>query len=181
MLALMLMLYGPVPSASPALLEPANAPIAAFVEARDMLAARRFADLTALLERLRNSSEIPENADALRWRLAAFELQDAKTSELLDEWIKAQPKSLVPLLARAAHRSQLATDARGAKFASETSPEQFRGMAEALVGLALAETLSPTDKHVTWWRTYIAAHEQQLKERRPLLESGARIVPSPHP
>ncbi|GIH29286.1 hypothetical protein Aph01nite_75960 [Acrocarpospora phusangensis] len=50
----------------------------------------------------------------------------------IGEWVAAEPDSTVPLLVKGVHGVSWAWEARGGRYASETSAGQFRGFAERL-------------------------------------------------
>ena len=112
-----------VPSAGP--------PVAALVHARDLLLARKYVVLTRLVEdQQRAAAANPAKEDELDWTLNAFRLTNAGVPRLINDWAAASPKSWAPLLARAVNGAVQAGLARGERWASETSADQFRQMAE---------------------------------------------------
>lgn len=129
MIELLLLLAGPA-------LPSAEAPVAALVEARDLLMARKHAALTALVEaRQAAAAKDHAKADEFDWTLNAFRLDNAAIPGLIEDWVKGSAKSWAPILARAVNRGSQAALARGTKWASETSADQFRRMAELEAGM----------------------------------------------
>ncbi len=59
-----------------------------------------------------------------------FDARYRNSGDLLDAWVDSAPWHYAPYLARAVQHYGLAWDARGGRFASETSEEQFRGLEE---------------------------------------------------
>jgi tetratricopeptide (TPR) repeat protein len=109
----------------------AEAPVARVVQARNLLIAKKYVELTRLVEaQQRDAAKDPAKAEELNWTLNAFRQTDPPIPSLINDWVAASPKSWAPLVARAVNSGEQATLARGAKSASQTSREEFRRMAE---------------------------------------------------
>jgi tetratricopeptide (TPR) repeat protein len=115
----------------------ADAPIESRADVLRTLFERDFATLTRLIEQRQADleSDIRREGDLARIT-GAFRTADPAVAALLDEWIEAEPSSYAARLARAEQRVVLAWERRGNRYAKDTSEEQFRGMAEALTGVA---------------------------------------------
>jgi tetratricopeptide (TPR) repeat protein len=114
----------------------AHDPIAAMAQTRDLLRARKHAVLTSRVEdQQRAAATSSLKADELDWSLNAFRVEDTEIAALIDEWVAASPKSWAPLLARALNKGARARAARGEKWASETSADQFRRMGVLQAGM----------------------------------------------
>ncbi len=130
-LSLVLLLAGSLPSA--------EAPVGALVEARRLLMNRDYAALTALVEaRQAAAAKDAAKGHAFNWTLSAFALDNSAIPSLIEEWVERNPKSWAPFLAQAVNKGMRATRARGEKWASETSDDQFRRMAGLQAGMAAA-------------------------------------------
>jgi tetratricopeptide (TPR) repeat protein len=103
----------------------------------ELLRAREFDTLTRIVEN-RNQRALADAKE--EWELGrvidAFQISDDTLSPTFDDWVQASPTSYAPLLASAEYRFGLAYMARGKRFATDTTPEQFAGMSEQLQLLA---------------------------------------------
>jgi tetratricopeptide (TPR) repeat protein len=111
---------------------PAEAPVRALQEARDLLYARQFAELTALVEtQHREAARDPALENQLGWTLEVFYSKAPEVPRLIDEWVQQDEVSWAPLLAKAMSSSTQASLARGTRWASETKASQFEAMERA--------------------------------------------------
>jgi Flp pilus assembly protein TadD len=94
-----------------------------------MLRKREFAALTSLLEakRGRVAHDIRHESEWHRV-VQSFDIADRSITPLIEDWVAAAPASVVPLIASGTQMYALAFDARGTKYATETTVEQFAGM-----------------------------------------------------
>jgi tetratricopeptide (TPR) repeat protein len=110
-----------------------------------------------------------------------FSVADPRLRPHLDAWVAAEPQSAIARLARAAHSVAMGDAARGTKFASETSEEQFGTMRAwyriALDDLARARAIDPTNVMLSWLRLHLATHVMGPEARRAILDEGLRSVP----
>ncbi len=96
---------------------------------RGMLESRRFDALNSLLHKYQVASEtIPLAEDLLFAGYNAFRKNDPRYEGLMTDWIKKFPNMYQPYLARAEYYYNAAWNARGTKWATETTQEQFQGM-----------------------------------------------------
>lgn len=99
---------------------------------RALLARRRFAELTAYVEKLEADFEAdPKRELWAHDAVDAFHSADATLLEPLDEWANAHPQSFAPYVARAQHWITVAYARRGGKWASETPASNFTAMEDA--------------------------------------------------
>ena len=123
MIGPLLLAVSTLPSAAP--------PVAALVQARDLLLAGKYVALTRLVEDQQRAAEAnPAKIMELEWTLNAFRITNAEVPRSINDWVAASPKSWAPLLARAVNTAVQSGLARGEKWASQTSPDQFRRMGE---------------------------------------------------
>jgi tetratricopeptide (TPR) repeat protein len=93
------------------------------------LRARKFDQLEATLTSYQSAAEkaVTQEANMVH-AFAAFYRDDPTFEAPLKEWVSRSPKSYAAHLARAVYLNGKGWDARGAKWASETSTEQFARM-----------------------------------------------------
>jgi hypothetical protein len=172
MIELVLLLAGPVlPSAEP--------PVAALREARDLLNARKHAELTTLVEaRQAAVTKDPTKGSQLDWTLNAFRLDMAEIPGLIEEWITASPRSWAPLLARAVNRGKRAALARGERSASRTSDDQFRRMAELHAGMRAdcRMVLSRNRAVCPCYEELVLAAKHGSRERDPQIDQAFEVA-----
>ncbi|MBI4817335.1 MAG: DUF4034 domain-containing protein [Deltaproteobacteria bacterium] len=98
-----------------------------------LLRARKFEQLETYLASYQADFEADLRKE--RWSIdsaRAFFIPDLSLEPILDEWVAHSPKSFASWLGRGVYLSARAWDARGEKYASETSAEQFAKMRELL-------------------------------------------------
>jgi tetratricopeptide (TPR) repeat protein len=105
-------------------------PYAKHASLRLLLAQARYDELEAALEQFRAAAlwDFENGENRLSQAFRAFNVSETDVSAQIDEWIETRPKSYQAHLARAYCDLTMALDARGEKFARETSEEQFRVM-----------------------------------------------------
>ena len=109
------------------------------MEFQKFLSERKFEDLDAKANALQAEYETGRISSAeLLHGFRAFYSVSAKTTPLVDEWVRLFPRSYAARLARGIHYRYLAGEARGGKWISETSPEQVRTM-EHYLDVAMGE------------------------------------------
>jgi tetratricopeptide (TPR) repeat protein len=102
-----------------------------------MLRARDFERLTGAVDAKRAAVHADiRNESELHRVLETFAIGDPSLAALIEEWMAAAPESASPYLARASHSYELAFDARGRKYANQTSDEQIAGMERHLAEVA---------------------------------------------
>jgi tetratricopeptide (TPR) repeat protein len=148
-----------------------------------LLRARRFDELDAWLVDLQQQFEDDPRKE--RWPsagLAAFDVADPQLGPLLDAWVDAKPGSYMALAARGVYHNAAAWKERGGRWASETTPKQFRAMeAEhrtAFPDLAEALRLHPTLTEAS--RTLIEigkANGRPKRELRQILDAALKRCP----
>src|SRR6266850_23659 len=95
-----------------------------------MLRAREFAKLDVILRAIQREYEadpLTEHQVDIAW--GVFSRTGAGLSPLLDEWVAQMPRSYAARLARGSYLMHMGYSARGSRFSSQTSAEQFKGMA----------------------------------------------------
>jgi tetratricopeptide (TPR) repeat protein len=121
------------------------------LEVLRLLRYRELDALTRLIESLQRRFEDDFQAELdLGLAVTSFRIADPTLTPVLDDWVAAEPRSYVPLLARAKHFQAVGFARRGAKPASETPDEQMRAMrtylakavADAKAALALHSKLT---------------------------------------
>jgi tetratricopeptide (TPR) repeat protein len=96
---------------------------------REMLEKRMYNDLNNLLHKYQVAAETnPLAEDMLFASYEAFRKSDPRYEGLITDWIAAFPNMYQPYLARAEYYYNTAWEARGTKWATETTQEQFQGM-----------------------------------------------------
>jgi len=97
------------------------------------LRARNFNKLEATLTSYQTAAESNVTQEVnVHQAFEAFSRTDPALDALLREWIKRSPRSYAAHLARAEFLFEEASNARGAKWASETSAQQFQRMGDYL-------------------------------------------------
>ena len=87
---------------------------------------------------MRNSTLISSPARQTYWKrqlavaFEAFAFADPALGPILDDWVKSEPTSYPAHLARAKYRAELGWQARGSRYANETSEQQMNEMASRL-------------------------------------------------
>jgi tetratricopeptide (TPR) repeat protein len=98
---------------------------------RGMLAAKRYADLTALFTKLQDDFEADQTRES--WVIDAGDAFDSAEPELapgIDAWVAAAPDSFAPHFARGTCLHAVAFAKRGAKWANDTPAEDLAAMKE---------------------------------------------------
>jgi len=102
-----------------------------YLRTRKMLERGRYNDLNRMLHKYQMFSEMDPTAENILFEsYDAFRKNDSTYEGLLTDWVKATPETYQPYLARAAYYFGAGWNARGEKWASETSQGQFEGMGE---------------------------------------------------
>ena len=109
------------------LLPTVKEPLAHLEQVRGSLGALDFRALNASMAKDQQEAEAG-NGERWEWTLRAFDAADARIDGALQKWEAQFPGAWQPLLAQAARLSSSADNARGTKWASETSEEQFARM-----------------------------------------------------
>lgn len=95
----------------------------------DLLRARKYAELNALLEGYQKDFERDFLTEYTVFdAFESFSTQGPQIEPFLDEWVAQMPGSFPPYLARGCHYNARGWETRGSEWASETSEEQFSGM-----------------------------------------------------
>jgi tetratricopeptide (TPR) repeat protein len=123
----------PVAASFPLPVTPIEAAPGSRLEARRLLAARKFSELTRLFEakQARAVADV-RHEDELARVVLAFDVADEAMTDLLDDWVNEEPKSWPAHLARAKHLAAVAWARRGGKYRNETSGKQLAGFDEYL-------------------------------------------------
>lgn len=97
---------------------------------RDALVNKDFKKLNSALENYQKAYEqdIANEDDVFDTYYQAFFFKGSGYEALLDEWVQSYPDHYQPYLARASYYCRMGWDARGGKFASETSDDQIESM-----------------------------------------------------
>jgi tetratricopeptide (TPR) repeat protein len=148
-----------------------------------LLRARQFDTLETWLSDLQSQFESD-------WRkeywpmdaLDAFGNPDPTLKPLMDEWVEAKPDSYMALAARGIHHEAIGWHRRGGNWASETPPENFRGMEEAHrasfpdLDLALMRRPSLVAVHRTLIRI-AKANSAPSRVKRGVLDQALAVCP----
>jgi tetratricopeptide (TPR) repeat protein len=96
---------------------------------RHLLRVRKYDELNAVLAGYQAAvEENIANEEALFTAYDTFDVQEKSYETLLNDWVAATPDAYQPYMARARFLHRMAWQARGTKWASETSREQFEQM-----------------------------------------------------
>lgn len=99
---------------------------------RRLLRERRYDELTRMLEAFQRIAETDCSRELVGLdAFEAFQSADPTLEPLLDEWVRASSASYAPLVARGHYWAIVGSVRRGGKWASETTPEQWKAMADA--------------------------------------------------
>ncbi len=131
----------PPAHAYPALATTAASPT---LQIRAMLREGKFGELNALLAQRQEEARTDVRREAdLFAAYGAFAVNDRSYEERLNRWVAAFPQSYQPYLARAGFYAHMGWEARGTKWASETSDDQFKAMRDCFTksGRDLQEVL----------------------------------------
>ena len=102
------------------------------VALRSLLGRGKYAELNAFIAQFQRDFEADFHHEYFVSDAAdAFESADEELGAQLDEWVKATPDSFPPYLARGTHLLSRGYAGRGTKWASETSANNFKAMADA--------------------------------------------------
>lgn len=149
---------------------------------RALLAARRFDELTRHVESWQRDFEADFHKE--RWgvlALEAFAVNDPAVPPLLDEWVRAAPRSFAPIAARGLCEAELASSARGTRVVRETSRQALAEMSRRHAAAArdLHAALARRPKLIAVYRALlaIAAMEGDGLEARRLADAGIAACP----
>jgi tetratricopeptide (TPR) repeat protein len=140
----------------------------------------------AMLDRVLNEYERDAEADFHRedWvgsAVEAFAVADPSFQSLLDHWVQQMPTSAVARLARGAYWDAFAWEARGGKFASETSGAQFEAMKDydsrALDDVRQAIQLNPRLAEAYRYLINIHNSNSQRDDCKRAFEEGVKVRP----
>ena len=99
------------------------------LKVRNLLFRRRYDELNSLLKSYEKAAEENvEKEEDLFTAYFVFYVGDEGYGLMLNEWVKATPDAYQPYMARAEFYSMMGWDARGTKWASETTNEQINRM-----------------------------------------------------
>ena len=149
-------------------------------QVHDLLFARRFAELDAMVVTLRAKDSLPSSTiftvrkyyDGLALKFSRCTSKPREGWELeyglLEEWRKAAPKSAPARIALANYQRQLAWTIRGNEFASAVTDEQWKGFREGMAKTeALLDTIaSERDRDVAWYSSMIKVALERGWERK---------------
>jgi hypothetical protein len=97
------------------------------------LSDRRYSELDKRLTLIQQAYERGTiNDEQLREVFRSFYFTTPSLASNFDEWVGQFPRSYVAHLARGIYYKKIGQEARGGATASETSPEQFQAMEQAL-------------------------------------------------
>ena len=167
-------------SLSVAVASPALAGEAADVS-KALLKARRFAELDAHMSAVQSEwkkGHIDERKLADSFGL--FFDPDPALAPLYEAWIKAMPKSYAARLAQGDFEVVRGREARGEKYAAETSESQFRGLNEAneRARKALHASLSLDDRPLlSYYMLIDLTRYDHEDDPRSLLDKGLKLDP----
>jgi len=168
-------------SLSVAVAVPALASEVADVSSKALLKARRFAELDARMSAVQSEwkkGHIDERE--LKDSFAPFFDPDPTLAPLYEAWIKAMPKSYVARLAQGDFEVVRGREARGGKYADETSESQFRGLnaANARGRKALHASLLLDDRPLlSYYMLIDLARYDHEDDARSLLDKGLKLDP----
>lgn len=130
-------------------------------QVRNLLYKRKYAELEQMAARLRTRKyrfidgnwQLVDFYKSLAYSYGSKEtFEDAISTRRLDEWIKQNPESSTPWIAKAEAYTYLAWRARTGNFAAEVLAQNWKGFREKLLlakeALAKAENLKPKDPHL---------------------------------
>lgn len=149
---------------------------------RALLTDRRFPELDALLSAYADSAwrdfRLEYRAlDAFN----AFDVADPRLTPFLDEFVTAVAESPAPYLARATHRIELGWQARGARYARETTPQQFQRMgdylARAVSDIAATDSIAPCSFMSFYLRMRITQAAGAVAASETTLVRGLDVYP----
>lgn len=148
-----------------------------------MFERKDFTALTRLMDEYRAVSETDVrreySLDTALWTVSQSAMEGEKA--LLDEWVRSTPGHWAPLLARARYYSEKAYEARGTKWAKDTSEQQFEGMKKyftvALDDLKLVQAMVPglLEKNILLIEIYQSVGDRVACER--FVREGIKHVP----
>ncbi|NOJ79657.1 DUF4034 domain-containing protein [Myxococcus xanthus] len=102
------------------------------VALRSLLLRRQFEELTLAVEQLQWGMESnPQDEHWMTDGILALGNGSSESTELLDAWVEASPRSFAPYLARGTHWVSVGYLRRGGKTVGATAKEEFAGMHEA--------------------------------------------------
>lgn len=95
-----------------------------------LLKNERYEAVESRLQSLQNTYKAKSSTENdLHKALYVFYRADPKLRQPLDNWVAKQPKNAMPYLVRGIYRTKMGWTSRGSKWASDTSAQQFSGMA----------------------------------------------------
>lgn len=160
---------------------PAMAGDAAEVSSKALLKARRFAELDARMSAVQTEwkkGHIDERT--FKDSFAPFFDPDPALAPLYDAWVQAMPKSYIARLAQGDFEVVRGREARGGKYAAETSPSQFRGLDEAnrRARQALRASLALDDRPLlSYYMLIDLTRYDHEDDARRLLDQGLKLDP----
>lgn len=168
-----------------AIVVPSSAHAQTVTAAQDALIPRlkagQYAEVSATLAQAHAAYERDRRTENEFHKLSyEFYRGDPEIAQPLDAWIKQQPGDAFAYLARGVYRLKMGWLSRGGKFASQTSPGQFRDMAawRALAVADLDQAIKRMPRLVEAYCYLIEADQTAGSQRaRALFERAIKINP----
>jgi tetratricopeptide (TPR) repeat protein len=147
------------------------------------LRARDFNKLEATLMSYQTAAESNVTQEVnVHQAFDAFARADPALDALLQEWVKRSPRSYAAHLARAEFLFEEASNARGAKWASETSAQQFQRMGDYLAAAhkEITATLGLNPKVIEAYALLIKEQTEggSQEDCRKATEAGLKEIPA---
>jgi tetratricopeptide (TPR) repeat protein len=116
-----------------------------------------------------------------RARFDVFDVADTSLRSHLDAWVASDTASSIAHLARATHRIAAAGEARGEKWARETSAQQFEGMLEwqrlAINDIEAAHWIDSTNVLQYFLLLHVTMTRGDDDHAKGVLDAGLRQLP----
>lgn len=154
------------------------------LELRDHLEKQNYSELNDKLADLQqNSLQDVSQEQNLFTAYTAFDIEDAESEPLFNNWVEAQSERYQPYLARACYYYTMAWYARGGKWASETKQEQFDRMQNYFEKAAadIKKTLEINNKSLVAYQILIGiigSTQGTSKLMRGVLNQAVSIQPA---
>ena len=147
-----------------------------------LLRSAEFAKLDQVLNEYEREAETDfRREDWIGSAIDAFAVADPSFRPLLDRWVQQMPNSAVARLARGAYWNGFAWEARGGKFASETTGAQFDAMKDyasrALQDVTQAIQLNPRMAEAFRYLVNIYNANSRRDDCKRAFEDGVKVQP----
>lgn len=147
---------------------------------RNLLKEKHYLQLNHKLNEYQNDYQKSfENEENLITAYKAFEIVDDEYKKLIEEWIKFSPTKYQPYLAQSFYNIGLAWNARGHKWASETTDTKFNQM-----NIYMSQSKQNTIKAIELFKESIVPYYLQIRinnslgeDEKSILQKGLDIFP----